>query len=95
MLFFNIKAGQDSRGPRILVGSERQRVFNVNLQPFANTVKGCGALQASVEGTTTTIATTTMRIYVAITSSSIGFKDFSGSLMCKVGINKHVQHCNL
>ncbi len=70
-------------------------MFNVNLQPFANTVKGCGALQASVEGTTTIVATTTRLIYVATSSSSSGFKDFSGSLMCKVGINKHVQHCNL
>jgi hypothetical protein len=82
LLFFNNKARQDSRGPRILVGSEKQRVFNVNLQLFANTVRGCGALQVGVEGATTIVATTTRCIYVATTNSSSGLKDFSGSLMC-------------
>jgi hypothetical protein len=82
LLFFNSKAGQDSRGPRILIGSERQHVFNVNLQLFANIMTCCGALQTCVEGTTTTIATTTRHIYVVITRSSSGLKDFNGSLMC-------------
>jgi hypothetical protein len=61
-------------------------VLNVNLQLFASIVKGCGALQTGVEGTTTTTTTTTTMttrcIYVATTSSSNGFKDFSDSLMC-------------
>jgi hypothetical protein len=65
-----------------MVGSERQHVLNVNLQLFVSIVKGCGALQTSVEGTTTTIVTTTRCTYVATTSSSNGLKDFSGSLMC-------------
>jgi hypothetical protein len=37
-----------------MVGSERQHVLNVNLQLFASIVRGCGALQIGVEGTTTT-----------------------------------------
>ncbi len=68
-----------------MVGSERQHVFNVNLQLFASIVRGCGALQIGVEGTTTTTtttATTTRHTYVATTNSNNGLKDFSGSLMC-------------
>jgi len=52
-LFFNNKVGQDSKGPGILAGNEKQHVLNVNLQLFASNVKGYGALQTGVEGTTT------------------------------------------
>jgi hypothetical protein len=65
-----------------MVGSERQCVLNLNLQLFASIVRGCGALQTSVEGTTTTTATATRCTYVVNTSNSNAFKGFSGSLMC-------------
>lgn len=82
-MFFNNRVGQDNRGLGILVGSETQHVFNVNLQLFATIVRGCGALQIGVEGKTTTKATITTRCtYVVTTSYNSGFKDFSGSLMC-------------
>jgi hypothetical protein len=46
-------------------------------------MKGCGVVQARVERTTTTtIATTTWRIYVDTTSNNSGLKDFNGTLMC-------------
>ncbi len=82
MLFFNNKVRQDNKGPRILIGSERQHVFNVNFQLFAITLRACEALQIGVERRRTIVATTTRCIYVATTNNNSGLKDFSGSLMC-------------